>query len=116
MARIFTLIVMVTSLFVCAGVSAASEPTSEDKVSTYNRLVDEVIQRYEIKSSACDSACEAIRRDAALACIKTAYFKAYKKELVWKMNERKLEPKQHKISQFLNQSFYELVRYQNRKS
>ena len=96
-------------LTVAVNVVAASGSVPDDKFDIYSGLVDEIIRKCEAKACISNSNCEAIRKNAALACMKSAYFKAYKNEFITKMIEQNIDPKPHKVSYFLNQCFFDVV-------
>ena len=88
----------------------ASDNISEDMTKKYGQLIDNVIYRCESTAGNSESGSCAIRKHAAISCMKAAYFRNFKKELIQKMNEQGIEPIPYKVNQFLNDSFFSVVR------
>jgi hypothetical protein len=68
-------------------------------------LVEEYIACCDAKSELLSSRSEKIRRSAKRSCIKAAYFRHSKEELVNAMLENNIEPKAYKVHHFLNDKF-----------
>ena len=68
-------------------------------------LVEEYIACCDAKSELLSSRSEKIRRSAKRSCIKAAYCRHSKEELVNAMLENNIEPKAYKVHHFLNDKF-----------
>jgi hypothetical protein len=112
-SRLFSQIITVVFLIITVNIVGASELAPEDKARIYGGLIDEVINKCEAKFCLSNSTCEAIQKDVAFACMKAAYYKAFKQEFIKQMSEQNLEPKPHKVKHFLNQRFFDMVRSVN---
>ena len=111
--RLLSQIIAILFLIITVNIIGASEFAPNDKAAIYGGLIDEVIKKCEAKSCLSNSTCEAIQKDVAFACMKAAYYKAFKEEFIKQMCEQNLEPKPNKVKHFLNQRFYEVVRSAN---
>lgn len=112
-SRLLSQIISVLFLIFTVNVVGALEFAPEDKATIYDGLIDEVIKKYEAKACLSNSTCEAIQKDVAFACMKAAYYKAFKQEFIKQMCEQNLDPKPHKVKHFLNQRFFDVVRSAN---
>jgi hypothetical protein len=112
-SRLLSQIISVLFLIFTVNVVGALEFAPEDKATIYGGLIDEVIKKYEVKACLSNSTCEAIQKDVAFACMKAAYYKAFKQEFIKQMCEQNLDPKPHKVKHFLNQRFFDVVRSAN---
>jgi hypothetical protein len=104
-------------LFMIVTVSSigASVPDPENKTKIYSMYVDEVINKYDAKSCLYCSNSKTIQRDAALACMKAAYFKTFKQELIRQMCEQYIAYKPYKVKIFLNQRFIDVIKLNNNR-
>ena len=68
-------------------------------------LVEEYVACCEAKSAMLGSRSEKIRRSAKRSCIKAAFCRHSKEELVEAMLENNIEPKAYKVRRFLNERF-----------
>ena len=95
---------MVLSMMVVMGsFSALAQETSREAM--YTECIDKVIDKYACKAKNMESDRKAVRRDAAVATLKAAYFKSHKNRLVNEMCAQNMEPKRAKIDYFLTKSF-----------
>jgi len=76
----------------------------------YELIMDRYIARCDAKLEMRDSRLDNIRRAAAIATLKGAFAKSYRKELVNDMIQDEISPKPHKVEFYLNERFYNLVR------
>ena len=96
--------VVLTAVF--STISALGKNT--EAVETQVRLealVEEYIACCEAKSALRSSRSEKIRHSAVRACMKAAYCRHSKEELVELMLEKNVEPKAYKVRHFLNDRF-----------
>ncbi|MDJ0830268.1 MAG: hypothetical protein QNI92_10475 [Desulfobacterales bacterium] len=87
-----------------------SQGNTTDMEGVYNKLIDEYIASCERKSELRDSWSENVRRVAAVNCLKGAFYRNYKEELVTDLIANKVEPKPYLVRYHLNRRFYETVR------
>ena len=76
-----------------------------EKKAKLEALVEEYIACCEAKSALLSSRSEKIRRSAMRSCMKAAYCRHSKEELVEAMLENNIEPKAYKVHLFLNDRF-----------
>lgn len=91
----------------------ASAPAPENDAKVYGMYVDEVIRQYDAKSCLNCSNSKSIQRYAALSCMKTAYFKAYRQAFIRQMCEQNIACKPLKVKLFMNQRFTDVIRSNN---
>lgn len=103
-------VVVVFLWFISVGTIGASISATENKFEIYAKFLDEIIYKCEAKASLCNSFSKTIQRDAALACMKSAYYKTFKQELITEMSKQNIKCCPHKIKYFLNQQFIDIVR------
>lgn len=108
--RYFSLTVIVLFLIIAVIAVGASGSASTDNASRYGTLIDEIIKKCETKVDLSDSTCEAVRKDASLACMKAAYYRIFREEFIRQMIEQGVEARPHKVKLFLNRRFLEAVR------
>jgi len=72
-------------------------------------LADRYIAVCEAKSTLLNSKSENIRRSATRACVKAAYCRHHRKELVEEMIKQNIEPKPYKVQRFLSEKFLDAV-------
>ena len=113
MLRFVSQMIAILFLIIIINAVGASDFALDDNARIYGGLIDEVIKKYEAKACISDSRCKAVQRDAAIACMKSAYYKAFKHEFIKQMGEQNIDPKPHKIKYFLNQCFFDVVRSNN---
>lgn len=80
-----------------------------DNHETYDGFFDGIIKKYDAKASLYNSSSQNIQRDAALACMKSAYYKTFKQELIKEMRRQNIKCCPHRIQYFLNQRFIDIV-------
>lgn len=77
----------------------------------YDAFIDELISQCEHKEAAMvDSKLKSIRRTAALACLKAAFFKTHKEILIGKLISEEVGIKSYKIQHYLNREFFAVLR------
>jgi hypothetical protein len=113
--RVMSQMVTVLFVFLTISVVGASDFVTENNAGIYDELINEVINNNDTKAIIGYSTCKAIRRDVAIACMKSAYYKTFKQEFIKQMSEQNIGPKQYKVKYFLNQRFFELVRSRNKQ-
>jgi len=93
------------------GLSAIGEESHIGQTAeAYELLLDQYTARCDAKRKMKDSRLDNIRRAAAIAALKGAFAKSYRKELVNDMIRDEISPKPHTVDYFLNEKFYSLVR------
>ncbi len=80
-----------------------------DLESAYGAAIDEIISRDKSKTALRNSRSANLRRAAAISCMKAAYFKDYKDELIKEMIKADIGTKPYKIRHYLNQSFFSVI-------
>jgi hypothetical protein len=83
-----------------------------EKKAAIEAVVDEYLNSCEIKKCLMTSDSEVLRRTAALAVMKKAYFQNYKEQLVEEMVAMGVEPKPYQVHYHLNAKFFEAIRPQ----
>jgi hypothetical protein len=79
----------------------------EDLYKYYGRLIDEAINLCVNKNNNThDSLSSSVRREAAVAYLKSAYFKKYRNELIQDMIKAAVSGKQHNANYYLDNHFY----------
>ena len=104
---IILLIALLCLLWTSSAVS--QQPGTIDLKSAYSAAIDKIISRYKSKTVLRNSRSANLRQAAALSCMKVAYFKDYKDELIKEMIKADIGTKPYKIRHFLNQSFFGVI-------
>jgi REP element-mobilizing transposase RayT len=110
MSKNCSYLLVVLFMVITVSTIGASVSAPENKAKVYRMYVDEVINKYEAKSCLSCSNSKSIQRDAALACMKAAYFKTFKQEIIRQMCEQNIAYKPHKVKLFLNQRFIDVIK------
>jgi hypothetical protein len=76
-----------------------------EKESFYQACIDQAIDKYERKSLKVDSDRPALRRDAAVATLKTSFYKSHKEQLINQMVAQDFGTKSGEMNYFLVKSF-----------
>ena len=106
-----SILVLVVTIFLCIGSNAIGGDTKGAEMTiVYEELLDQHIARWDAKREMSGSGLENVRRAAAIATLKGAFAKGYRKELIESMIEEGVEPKDYKVQLYLNERFYSLVR------
>ncbi len=92
----------------------ASFPISEKLSSEYQSLIEKSIQICRSKSCRCTSRSEAIRRDAAIACMKAAYLRTFQSDLIRRMIEEEIQPNPFHVRLYVNHSFHDTIKSRKR--
>jgi hypothetical protein len=100
---------LVIALALAAPLSAGGDESLNVLEEYYSNLIDEAIAHCELKNRMRDSWSKSVRRTAAVAYLKGAYFREYKKELVNDMIEEGVGKKAFKVNYYLNKRFYSVV-------
>jgi hypothetical protein len=90
------------AMVVCASPALSQELSNE---AFYQNCLDNVVNKYENKAQNLASDRTAIKRDAAVACLKAAYFKSHKEQLINDMCAENIAPERAKVDYFLTKSF-----------
>ena len=77
--------------------------------SVYSAVIDEAIAHCKAKALYRNSRSEKLQRVAALSCMKAAFFKDFKAELIQDMIEANIGIKPYKIQYYLNQKFHGII-------
>jgi hypothetical protein len=92
----------------------ASEQQELSNLEAYfARVIDDTVGRCEAKSKMRDSWSPKVRHSAAVACLKSAYFKTYKDELIQGMIADGVGKKAYKVNAYLNKRFFSIVKKQS---
>ena len=97
--------VIVLAAILCQIPAQGSNTETVTTKARLEALVDEYIACCEAKSALRGSRSEKIRHSAVRSCMKAAYCKRSKEELVELMLENNIEPKDYKVRLFLNERF-----------
>lgn len=112
-ATIFSVLMITLSLVF--GFNAVCKATLPDQTaSVYADQLNQYIARCNAKIAMKNSNLSNIRRDAAVALKKGAFFKTHREELLIDMIQKDIDPKSYKVQVYLNDRFYSLIR--NKKS
>ena len=104
------IILMITFLSLLWTSSAVGQQSrTTDLKSAYSAAIDEIISHCKNKSALRHSRSEHLRRTAALACMKAAYLKDYKEELIQEMIKADIGSRPYKIQYYLNQRFFNII-------
>jgi len=108
-ATIFSvLMVTLTLIFGFNVMCEETNPGQEAKAYAY--LLDQYIANCDAKIEMKNSKLDNVRRDAAIAELKSTFAKTYRKELINSMIQDEIKPKSYKVQVHLNDRFYSLVR------
>jgi len=108
-AAIFS--VFMVTLTLIFGFNAVCEETRPSQAANvYEHLLEQYISRCDAKIEMKNSNMDNIRQAAAIALIKGAFAKTYRKELINGMIQDGISPKSYKVQVYLNDQFYSLVR------
>jgi len=99
------LFAMVLTAILCPIPALGNNSEVVERKAKLEALVDEYIACCEAKSALGSSRSEKIRRSAMRSCLKAAYCRHSKAELVDVMLEKNIEPKAYKVHHFLNDRF-----------
>ena len=88
---------------------AADQKDVEDRADYYGRLIDEAIAKCEAKGRLRNSWSQSVRRTAAVAHLKAAYFEEYRQELIQAMIDDNVGEKPYKVHYYLNNHFYRVI-------
>ena len=97
--------VIVLAAILCQIPAQGSNTETVTTKARLEALVDEYIACCEAKSALRGSRSEKIRHSAVRSCMKAAYCKRSKEELVELMLENNIAPKAYKVRHFLNERF-----------
>ena len=97
-------VIVLTTILLPLPAPGNSTKTIEMKAQL-EALVDKYIACCEAKSALLSSRSEKIRRSAKRSCMKAAYCRHFKEELLETMFEKNIEPKAYKVHHFLNHRF-----------
>ena len=95
-------------IFLALAMLVCSLPATSQDISNeafYKDCLDKVVNKYENKAQNITSERPAIKRDAAVACLKAAYFKSHKEHLLNEMCAQNIAPERAKVDYFLTKSF-----------
>ena len=101
---------MITLTLIFGFSAIGGETNAVQTVDLYEQLLDQYIEKCDAKLEMRASNLENVRRAAAVAMLKGAFVKTYRKELIGGMIEDRVEPKSYKVQLYLNDRFYSLVR------
>ncbi len=88
----------------------AQEKTKVDLKSLYATVIDDCIGKCQSKVCMLSSRSKNIRRAAVLACVKSAFFKNYKDELIAYLLEKDVGTNPFRIYYHLNRRFFNVIR------
>jgi hypothetical protein len=88
---------------------AGQSPESANLTAVYSDAIDDAIAHCKSKTALRNSRSEKLQRAAALSCMKEAFFKDYKNELIEDMLKADIGTKPYKIQYYLNQKFFSII-------
>jgi len=100
--------VLLVAFLTTQGISQPFEKS--DQNSKYSDLIDEAIAKCQNKSSLLNSRSPNIRKQAIRACLKGAYLKVNKNELVAYLITVDAEPSRDRVEYHLNKRFYQSMK------
>jgi hypothetical protein len=107
------MILMITFLSLFWVSTAVSQQSATiDLKSAYSAAIDKIISHCKNKTDLRHSRSEHLRRTAALSCMKAAYLKDYKDQLIQEMIKADVGTKPYKIKYYLNQRFFDIIQPQ----
>ena len=108
--HIVIILSMITSLsLIFTSPAVCQQAGNENLISVYSAAIDEVIAHCKNKIALRDSKSEHLRQTAALACMKAAFFKDFKDELIKDMIKEEIGTKPYKIQDYLNTRFFDII-------
>ncbi|UCE55813.1 MAG: hypothetical protein JSV31_10275 [Desulfobacterales bacterium] len=108
--RSITIFSVIAFLSLFWSTSAVSQQSgTEDLKFLYSAAIDKVILHCKNKTDLRHSRSEHLRRSAALSCMKAAYLKGYKDELIQEMIKADIGTSSYKIQYYLNQRFFNII-------
>lgn len=100
--KIASIIFLTLTMVVCSLPAVAQDISNED---FYQECISKVINKYENKAQNLTSERPAVKRDAAVATLKAAFFKSHKEQLLNQMCAQNIAPERAKVDYFLTKSF-----------
>ena len=100
-------VIILSLLWTSSAVSQTAEAVYLKTV--YSAAIDEAIAHCKAKILYRNSKSEKLQRAAALACMKAAFLKDFKVELIEDMIEANIGTKPYKIQYHLNQKFHHII-------
>ena len=97
-----SIIFLTLAMVVCSLPMYAQDMSNE---AFYQNCINKVITKYENKSQNLNSERPAVKRDAAVATLKTVFFKSHKEDLINQMCAQNITPESAKVDYFLTKSF-----------
>ena len=95
-------ILIAVALFLGTSTCFAESIISE---SDYLNLMNLEIKKCDILSSKVDCKCEAVRDKAACSCLKAAFYRAFKQDLLAEMVAMGVPAKRHTVHHFMIRAF-----------
>jgi hypothetical protein len=103
-------LVLVIVMALVSPLSVSAEESDRDLDKYYGNIIDDAIACCEAKKTMRNSWSKSVRRSAAIACLKSAYFKEYKNELISDMAKARVGKKPHKVNYYLNKRFFDVIK------
>ena len=94
---------MFAMLWVCLVMSFKA--LADDERAKLTAIVDDCIASFEAKSEMLDSKSLNLRRSAMKSCLKAAYCKSRREQLITEMVTNRVAPKPYKVRHYLNNHF-----------
>jgi hypothetical protein len=107
-ALIIIIAIAFLSLFWTAS-AVGQQSRTDNLMLLYRAAIEDVISHCKNKTDLRYSRSEHLRRAAALSCMKAAYLKDYKDELIQEMIKADIGAKAYKIKYYLNQRFFDII-------
>jgi phosphoribosylpyrophosphate synthetase len=106
--KLITIIILSAAVFAVI-IMALPSPGGVMMRSKLEAIVDDYISTCEAKSALLNSSSANIRRSAMCACLKAAFCKHAKAELIDALVANNVAPKPYKVRRFLNTRFNEVA-------
>lgn len=101
---------VLATMMVWVTTTQGAESDSMDKRAVYSKMIDRYAACCEKKSMLRHSRSENLRQKAEISCLKAAYLRNYKDEIVADLIEHNINPQPYKVQHFVNTLFFDLIR------
>ena len=88
---------------------AGQSAESANLTAVYSAAIDDAIVHCKSKTAFRNSRSEKLQRAAALSCMKAAFFKDFKDEIIEGMVKADIGTKPYKIQYYVNQKFFGII-------
>ena len=103
MKRLLAILIAIALMLLLGSKVVLAEGIIDD--ASYMNLMNYEIAKCDAVGKRVDCDCDTIRKGAAKACLRGAFYRAYKQELVEEMKARNIPAKRHTVHHFLARAF-----------